>query len=569
MVGVSVDDVNGTMTVDDLCMGCMEPRGGTPECAACGWLEGTPPANPVHLPPRSVLRQHYVLGRVLGHGGFGIAYLAWDPDLQMKVAVKEYLPGDVATRGTDGVTVTPYGGESRELFEYGLTKFLEEGRAVVRFHDHPGIASVLGFFREHGTGYLVMQYLDGLSFMEYLKLKGPIAYAEAVAIVMPVLDTLRVVHEGGLLHRDISPHNIYITKTKQVKLLDFGAARHALGDRSKSLSVILKAGYSPFEQYLTKGRQGPWTDIYAVAATVYRAITGDAPPEATARVVEDELVAPRARGVRMPADAEEVLLKAMATDQKQRFQTAAEFQQALLRVTPDLRNPRAVIDDVGDDQNNKQNGSGDDEEDEGDRKRDLQRKIDPPPAPIPYPVPVPFAERVRTTLRPAVDRLESPSRAIDDTVRRVTGLGLASSADASARPAGLAVGLAAGLLGVWGGLSLLGLFASIGMMTAGASGAVMTLRITAGLIITAAMAIGGAAGLAGDTRGGAVLWSAIWSLVIVSVAGIGLQSVVQLPQTGLAFLPAAVAGEIAMLPRVLVLPLVALGLLAWRGPRPM
>ena len=340
------------MTVDDLCMGCMEPRGGTDTCAACGWAEGAPTANPIHLPPRSVLRQHYVLGRVLGHGGFGIAYLAWDPDLQMKVAVKEYLPGDVATRGSDGVSVMPYGGESRDVFEYGLTKFLEEGRAVVRFHDHPGIASVLGFFRENGTGYLVMQYLDGLSFMEYLKLKGQISYDEAIAIAMPVLDTLRVVHEGGLLHRDISPHNIYITKTRQVKLLDFGAARHALGDRSKSLSVILKAGYSPFEQYLSKGRQGPWTDIYAVAATVYRAITGDPPPEAPSRLADDDLV--RAAGARRGAcrrPPKRVLMKAMAVDQKQRYQTVAEFQQALLRVTPNLRSPRSVIDDdAGDDE---------------------------------------------------------------------------------------------------------------------------------------------------------------------------------------------------------------------------
>ena len=214
---------------------------------------------------------------------------------------------------------------------------------MVRFHDHPGIASVLGFFRENGTGYLVMQYLDGLSFMEYLKLKGRISYEEAIAIAMPVLDTLRVVHAGGLLHRDISPHNIYITKTRQVKLLDFGAARHALGNRSKSLSVILKAGYSPFEQYLSKGRQGPWTDIYAVAATVYRAITGEPPPEAPSRLAEDDLVSPRARGVSMPEEAERVLMKAMAVDQKQRYQTVAEFQQALLRVTPNLRSPRSVI----------------------------------------------------------------------------------------------------------------------------------------------------------------------------------------------------------------------------------
>jgi serine/threonine protein kinase len=528
-------------------------------CAACGWAEGTPTANPIHLPPRSVLRQHYVLGRVLGHGGFGIAYLAWDPDLQMKVAVKEYLPGDIATRGSDGVSVMPYGGEARDAFEYGLTRFLEEGRAVVRFHDHPGIAPVLGFFRENGTGYLVMQYIDGLSFMEYLKLKGRIPYDEAIAIAMPVLDTLRVVHEGGLLHRDISPHNIYITRTRQVKLLDFGAARHALGDRSKSLSVILKAGYSPFEQYLSKGRQGPWTDIYAVAATVYRAITGDSPPEAPSRLAEDDLVTPRARGVSMPEEAERVLMKAMAVDQKERYQTVAEFQQALLRVTPNLRSPRSVIDDDGD-----ADESGEDDDGGGPRRKDPNPNPNPDPRPVPGPLPI--AGAVRKALRAAVDRLERPARTIDDTVTRTTGLRMAPDTKASTRVAGLIVGAVAGALGVWGGFSLLTMFASVGLITAGANGAVMTLRVAAGMTLSAAMAVGGAAGLAGDTRGAPVLWSAIWGLLIAGLAGIGVQLVMQLPQTGFAYLAPAIAGEIAVFVRVMALPLLALALLWLRAP---
>jgi hypothetical protein len=175
---------------------------------------------------------------------------------------------------------------------------------------------------------------------------------------------------------------------------------------------------------------------------------------------------------------------------------------------------------------------------------------------------VPIAETLRAALRITVDRLEHPARAIDATVRRATGWGLPADANLTARPAGLAVGLVAGLLGVWGGFSLFGLFASIGLMTSGAAGALITVRVAAGTLISAAMAVGGVAGLAGDARGGAVLWSAIWSLMIVTLAGVGLQSVVSLPQTGLAFLPAAVAGELAVLPRVLVLPLVALGLLA-------
>ena len=176
-------------------------------------------------------------------------------------------------------------------------------------------------------------------------------------------------------------------------------------------------------------------------------------------------------------------------------------------------------------------------------------------------------ETLRAALRAAIDRLEAPTRTIDGVVRRTTGLILASNIEAAARPAGLALGLAAGLLGVWGGLSLFGLFATIGLMTAGVGGAVVTLRVAAGTIISAAMAIGAAAGLMGDTRGGAVLWSAIWALMIVTLAGIGVQSVVNLPQTGFAFLPAAVSGELAMLPRVVILPGATLVLLALRVRR--
>ena len=147
-----------------------------------------------------MLRDHIVLGRVLGHGGFGIAYLAWDQDLEVKVAVKEFLPGDFATRSANG-TVTPYSGESKDHFEYGLTSFLGEGRAVARFNDHPGIVPVLNFFRENGTGYLVMSYVPGFTLEEHLRARGGrLAWQEAIAIAMPVMDTLRAVHELSLIH---------------------------------------------------------------------------------------------------------------------------------------------------------------------------------------------------------------------------------------------------------------------------------------------------------------------------------------------------------------------------------
>ena len=176
-----------------------------------------------------------------------------------------------------------------------------------------------------------MEYVEGVTLKEYLAKKGgQISFEEAKGIMMPVMDALREVHQAGMLHRDISPDNIYITTAAQVKILDFGAARYFAGEQSKSLSVILKSGYAPEEQYRSKGKQGPWTDVYATAATLYRVITGQTPPEALDRMAEDTLTPPSRLGVAIPPPAEQALLQALAVNAGQRFQTMGEFQQALL-----------------------------------------------------------------------------------------------------------------------------------------------------------------------------------------------------------------------------------------------
>jgi serine/threonine protein kinase len=524
----------------------MEDRGGADVCPACGWLEGTPTANPVHLPPRSLLRDHYVLGRVLGHGGFGIAYLAWDPDLQMKVAVKEYLPGDHATRGVDGSSVRPYSGESQEHFEYGLTKFLEEGRAVVRFNEHPGIVSVLGFFRANGTGYLVMPYVPGMSLKQYLASKGGrLPYEEAIGIAMPVMDTLRVVHEAGLLHRDISPDNIYLSESKRVKLLDFGAARHALGDRSKSLSVILKAGYAPFEQYQTRGRQGPWTDVYALAATIYRAITGDSPPEATSRIVEDDLEPPRAKGVRMPAEAERVLLRALAVDATDRYQQVVDFQQALLRVTPDPPSESALFADAARDV--PWNAAGTDAAastsshsrgvDRADREGRDRR--------VPGPRSV-VQQALARALRVALDLLEPPARVVEEQLARATGLRASPDARSSAQRVALIVALLVGLAGLWASVPLAWRFAGIAVTSGPAVMAVALLRALAGVMGATIMTIAAAGGLAGDDRGRDVVWASGWTTIALGLGGMALQLLTYLPHTALAYMGVAFTSELTL-----------------------
>lgn len=318
------------MRPEHLCMGCMEDKGDAEVCPECRWKEGTLPESAVQLPPRTVLNNQYLLGRVLGQGGFGITYLAWDMSIQRKVAVKEYFPHGFANRSQDRLTVSVYSDKNKEDFSYGLSKFLEEARSLAKFQDHPGIVSVLTFFEANGTGYLVMEYVEGMTFKAYLEQEGgKIPFKTAYKILVPVMDALREIHNSGLLHRDISPDNIYISEKGRIKLLDFGAARFAMGEHSKSLSVILKDGYAPEEQYRTKGEQGPWTDVYALGATLYRAITGVVPPQALDRLAEDDLQSPGELGMVIPSTVESALIKSLAVRFKDRYQGIKEFQDAL------------------------------------------------------------------------------------------------------------------------------------------------------------------------------------------------------------------------------------------------
>ncbi len=318
----------------DLCMGCMEEKGGAETCPHCGWVEGTPPELPHYLPPGTILNDRYLLGKVLGQGGFGITYLGWDLVLNSKLAVKEYLPQTLATRVQGATTVSAFtAGESQESFNYGLNKFLEEARALAQFIDHPGIVGVRDFFPANGTAYLVMQYIDGSTFKDFLKEQGgKVSIEVAMGVMMPAMDALKEVHSKNIIHRDISPDNIYILNNGQVKLLDFGAARQAIGEQGKSLSIILKAGYAPEEQYRSRGEQGPWTDIYAVGATIYRAITGQVPPEALDRMYSDSLTPPSKLGVNISPPVEEAVLMALAVNARDRFQNIQAMQNALMGV---------------------------------------------------------------------------------------------------------------------------------------------------------------------------------------------------------------------------------------------
>ncbi|MCZ2149804.1 MAG: protein kinase [Bryobacterales bacterium] len=322
------------MDVAELCMGCMEPRGAGDTCEHCGYREGTEPDSPLHLHPRTELHGQYLIGKVLGHGGFGITYLGWDLNLARKIAIKEYLPSGVAVRTGANSEVIPFSGDSRKDFEYGLERYLDEARTVARFQTHPSVVSVLNFFRANGTAYLVMEYLEGTTFERYLDSHGGKTTVDTILTIMaPVLEALGSVHQQGILHRDISPDNIYITRKWQIKVLDFGAARYALGQKSRNLSVILKEGYAPVEQYHSKGNQGPWTDVYACGATIYRALTGKIPPASLDRMQGDDLRPPGEMGVEIAPQQERAILKALAVQPDARFHSMREFHDTLTGVT--------------------------------------------------------------------------------------------------------------------------------------------------------------------------------------------------------------------------------------------
>ena len=320
----------GTIT-QCLCYNCFQQRESSEgPCPYCGFdLEENVKKFPVALRAGTVLNNRYIVGRVLGQGGFGITYLSWDTKLQAKVAVKEFMPGELATR-VDGTTVSILADSKTEAFTYGAERFQEEARTLAKFMGQPNIAGVTDYFDENDTSYFVMDYIEGISFKTYIANHGgKVSVEEALNVMIPVLQALTAVHAEGFIHRDVTPDNIYITKDGMVKLLDFGSARYSIGDKSKSLDVILKVGYAPKEQYIRRSRQGPYTDVYSCAACFYAAITGYLPPESLERLDKDELQPISQLGIDIPDYLDRAILKGLAVQPEDRFQSAAEFLQAI------------------------------------------------------------------------------------------------------------------------------------------------------------------------------------------------------------------------------------------------
>lgn len=291
---------------------------------------------PHHLRMGTRLNNRYLIQGVLGEGGFGITYVGMDEVLCQKVAVKEFFPRGAITRNNQQTNevVSVYGTKAAN-FHQGEEKFLQEARTLAQFNNVAGVVRVQDFFRENGTAYIVMEYLEGITLKQYLQTYGPISVEEMQNIFAPILEALDKNHQNGVIHRDISPDNIMCLPEGEAKLMDFGAARDYTDYSEEGLSVILKMGFAPIEQYDSHGKQGPWTDIYALGATMYQCLTGRKPDDATKRSLEDTLVSPSMLGVRIAPPVEYAIMGALQIRPADRYRNLGEFCENLYSVVSD------------------------------------------------------------------------------------------------------------------------------------------------------------------------------------------------------------------------------------------
>lgn len=272
----------------------------------------------------------YTIEGVLGQGGFGITYLGIDELHEKKVAIKEFFPQGIVTRNIeyqDTVTVTFVG--EKDNYEKGKERFLKEARTMAKFSKDEGIVKALDFFEINNTAYIVMEYLEGVTLKQYLRENQRIAPEDLIELLVPLIESLDEIHSQGMIHRDISPDNIMVLPDGRIKLMDFGAARDYTEFGEKSLSIVLKPGYAPPEQYQTHGVQGPWTDIYALCATMYKCITGENPPDAIERVMDDHLKKISAFGIPVLPQIEEAIIKGMSVAANDRYQNVGDFCEDL------------------------------------------------------------------------------------------------------------------------------------------------------------------------------------------------------------------------------------------------
>lgn len=289
--------------------------------------------NPIYLRPGTVLHMKYRINGVIGQGGFGITYDGTDIKLDMHVAIKEYFPNPMASRQVTVSADVTCSSHTQSLYEQGMNNFLKEARNMAKYAGEDNFVAVHDYFAENNTAYIIMEFVEGENLKQYLQKHGRLTMEQSMPIIMPVMNALEKIHSRGMIHRDVSPSNIMILPDGRVRLLDFGAARDVSLETQNmtTMSAVFKYGYSPIEQ-LTQGmHQGPYTDIYALCATLYEMLTGSIPPSPFSRLYEGgRLVPPSQLGVRLNAVQEETILRGLAVNGAERIQTIAELRNGLI-----------------------------------------------------------------------------------------------------------------------------------------------------------------------------------------------------------------------------------------------
>ena len=285
---------------------------------------------PYWLDGGTMLKERYRIEDVVEEGGFGIVYLGWDVILRTKVAVKEYFPRELAGRDKGAREVSVYEGRYKQIFGYGLEKFLSEARTLASFNSMTGIIWVKDFFYENNTAYIIMEYVEGINVKEYVRQNGEMKPAKVLEVMRPILLSLEKIHKLGVIHRDISPENIVINQEGNAYLVDFGITRPYTGEDFKTITVFFKRGYAAEEQYREKGEQGPWTDVYAICATMYYMLTGVQPVESAQRNIKDVLVPLSSyQKLSIPENVQRAVKKGMAVEASKRYATVEQLYKEL------------------------------------------------------------------------------------------------------------------------------------------------------------------------------------------------------------------------------------------------
>lgn len=312
-------------------------------CPHCGYPDAQATADLTVLPVGTKLGNKILIGKVMGKGGFGVTYLGYDLRMDKTIAVKEYYPNGISYRSANGTEVSLADPKSEETFQRGAEKFYSEAEMVAQFNGNPNIVGVYDYFRENNTVYLVMEYINGVTLKQYIHNHGSITDAQALFMMDKIAAALSITHSASVLHRDISPDNIMICTDGKIKLIDFGAARQIMAESSSNLTVVLKPGYTPIEQYTKKGRQGAWTDIYALGVSMYYALTGTTLDDPYERMDGDDEWEKNRHGIHN--GLWKILKKCTMIQAADRYESAIELRKALSAISGNLKPQPITLDE--------------------------------------------------------------------------------------------------------------------------------------------------------------------------------------------------------------------------------